>query len=301
MIFDLVRLTFLTLVAADLEADLSSALEAVISFEADLSSFERYSTGSNVPTTLTSDYQSFSSALSSFNGALEGVGADDFDSGSAPLYAEAARFFFWISYVFYLLADIALLHDGETGNIFSFIQAVVEDVNEPLVQLVEKANLIMVEDCGNAIYGDDGSTGSWYLLEDVSSFSSRLSMVGEIVTVSLSSLPSLSCLNGASEFSLLKGLDSGPSASQSATLVSSTRSTSTRRSSTIIGSMSRIDSSSPTAFLEGSSTQDESAITSTTHSGAEGSSTGTASVSSDGTPVLVINAGVFALIFTMLL
>lgn len=94
------------------------------------------------------------------------MGADDLKSGPT-LYVEAARAFYWVDYVLYDLVRIALLHEGGTGNIVSFIQDIVEEMNEPSVQLVEKANAIMVEDCSIAIYGDN-PTRTWYLLEDVS-------------------------------------------------------------------------------------------------------------------------------------
>lgn len=119
MTFDLVRFALLTLVAADLEADLSSAREAVSSFWVNLVYLKLYSTGSDVPTTLTSDYQSYSSALSSFNEALEGVGADDLDSGST-LYQEAAMAFLYMGYVIDDMIVLADLHDNKTGNIFSY-------------------------------------------------------------------------------------------------------------------------------------------------------------------------------------
>lgn len=89
-------------------------------------------------------------------------------------------------------------------------------MNEASVQLVEKANFIMEGDCSIAIHGYD-SMKAFVLLREVSSFSSQFSRLREIITVSITSLPTLSCLNGATEFSLLLGSDSGPTASQSAT------------------------------------------------------------------------------------
>lgn len=341
MIFDLVKFAFLALAAADLEADFSSAQNAAYTFDRKLVSLRLFSTETDIPTSFTSDYETFSSALSSFNKALEDVGADDIKSGST-LYVEAARAFSEMDNVLIDLVGNANLHYDKAGNIFSFIQDVVDGMDEPSVQLVEKANSIMVEDCSIAIYGD--SFMSLYLLEHVSIFSRRFSSLGELVTVSISSLPTLSCLNGATAFSLLKGSNSRSSAGQSATPVSSVASTgapqssiledstsrnsstaaeSVEESSVLEDSSSRIDSSTPPESLEvnsisrdstarinssnppGSSgetgTRGETAITSTSRSGAGSSSTGPTSVSSDGAPILAMNAGIFALIVAMLL
>lgn len=127
MIVDLVKLAFLTLVAADLEADLSSARKAASAFEDILWDINHTSTGSDVPTSLTSDYVSFISAFSSFNGALEGVGADDFTSGSISLYNDAAAVFFYMGFVLSICLILLLFMAKELG-IFSRLYRVLSRV-----------------------------------------------------------------------------------------------------------------------------------------------------------------------------
>lgn len=197
-------------------------------------------------------------------------------------------------------------------------------MNEPSVELIEKANSIMEGDCSIAIHGYDPATSFEYytLIEEVSSFSSRFSRLDEL-TVSNSSLPALSCLDGATDFSQPLASDSVPTASQSATPASSARSTGAPQSSIFEDSTSVIDSSTPPESLEGSSsledstssveastppgpsqesgTHSETATTATSRSGGGSSSTGATSVSTDGAPFLALNAGIFALIVAMLL
>lgn len=197
MIFDLVRFALLTLAAADLQADLSSARAAAFSFEDVLCKFSYSSTGNDVPTTMTSDYESFLLAFSSFNGALEGVGVNGLTSGSTALYEDVARAVFWVGYVVHDLGDLARLNANKTGNIFSFMQDALESVDEPSVELVEKVNSMMIEDCRLARNGYDASE-SFSLLEDISRFTSQFSRAVERVMATASPLPNLSCLDGAS-------------------------------------------------------------------------------------------------------
>lgn len=251
MIFNLVALAFLTLAAADLQGDLSSASGAMASFFMSLNEVYFTSTGSDVPTSLTSDYQSFTSAFSSLNEALEGVGADDISSGSTRLYRQAANAFYDLDLVVVYLGNIAELHANKTGNIFSFMQEAIEGMNEPAIQLVERANSIMAEDCDFAVSGY-GTSEDIYLLSDVSTFSSRFNSAAEYMSATVSSLPNLSCLNGAGSH-------------------------------------------------EGSSTPDKTTTASTSRGEAGSSSKGATSVSTDGAPMLAMNAGFFALVIAMLL
>lgn len=70
-------------------------------------------------------------------------------------------------------------------------------MNEPSIQLVEKINPIMAEDCRRAIYGHGGNDYP-FLRDEVFSFSSQFSSAAEEVSVTISSLPTLSCLNSPS-------------------------------------------------------------------------------------------------------
>lgn len=329
MIFDCVRLAFLTLVAADLSADLSSFTVTAGSFRAALHDFYVLSgrsdiaktttwvsvntlasvprvyvsvptTLTSVPTTLTSDYESFSLALSSFNEALEGVGVNDLTSGSTALYSKVAGAFQYLQFVSMYLGLLGLAYVNHPGTIFSFVQDVIEDMNEPSIELVEKANFIMAENCSLAINGY-GSRDLHTLLKVVSWFSQGYSgFVGEL-PVSVSALPTLSCLGGVTHFSLLFNSSFEPSGNGSATPAGSAISTGAPQSSVLEDSTSTIDPSTPTESLEERNTHGESTFTSASRGEAGSSSTGATSVSSDGAPILAINAGILVLIFSMLL
>lgn len=195
MVFDVIRFAFLTLAAADLGADLTSAKVAFSQFRSDLWVLYHSSTEVDVPTSYTSVYQSFSSALSSFNGALEGVVVDDFTSGSTALFDSAGYVLFYLDYVVYTMGQIVDVHKNGTGDFLSFMQDIVEGMNEPSTQLVEKVNSLIVDECSIAKFGFGPSEG-FYIATEASSFSYGYTSVASEVSASVS-LPTVACISDA--------------------------------------------------------------------------------------------------------
>lgn len=196
MLFDIISLTVLTFVAADLDDDLRSASEAVSTFEWQLEMFSASYSGGDAPTYLTSYYESFTSALTSLNGVLEGVNSDSLGMSFYDFDFELMFCFSGLGSVAWDLHQIAGHDSDGTGSLLSFIQDVIEGMSEPSAQLVERVNSIIGGNCSIDKPGYSPSDGFW-VVPDASSFSSEFTSVASELSVHVS-LPTVACISDAS-------------------------------------------------------------------------------------------------------
>lgn len=270
MFSDLIGLTVLSLVAADLDDDLRSATDAVSTFEWQLEMFSASYSGGDAPTYLTSYYESFTSALTSFNGVLEGVNSDSLGMSFYDFDFDLRSCFSGLGSVAWDLHQIAGHDNDETGSLLSFIQDVIEGMSEPSAQLVERINSIIGGNCSIDKPGYSPSDDFW-VVPEASSFSSTYTSVASELSVRVS-LPTVACISDASASTahIISTLESSTSVLSRSSYRSSSRSRSSSqsrssslrsRSSTRSGRSSSVSEASESSVDEDSQLATTSGVT----------------------------------------